>query len=99
MAEAASPHEEGAHDILAAEAFGFPAADPELHHHGPIALPEDPTGIEEPHDILAAEEFPMPAPRPTGLGAALARRRESSLFSGLVLLGAVLLLLRAARRR
>jgi hypothetical protein len=24
------------------------------------ALPEDPTGIEEPHDILAAEEFAMP---------------------------------------
>jgi hypothetical protein len=54
---------EGAHDVLAAEEFGVPAPDPDLHHHGPVALPEDPTGIVEPHDILAAEEFALPAPR------------------------------------
>jgi hypothetical protein len=54
------------HDILAAEAFVVPAPDPELHRHGPVQLPDDPTGIAEPHDVLAAEEFAMPAPRPGG---------------------------------
>jgi len=53
---------DAAHDILAAEEFGVPAPDPELHH-GPVVLPEDPSGIAEPHDILAAEEFAMPAAR------------------------------------
>ena len=43
--------------------FGMPARDPTLHH-GPVTLPDDPTGIAEPHDVLAAEEFAMPAPRP-----------------------------------
>jgi MYXO-CTERM domain-containing protein len=52
-----------AHDVLAAEEFGVPAPDPDLHHHGPVSLPEDPTGIAEPHDVLAAEEFALPAPR------------------------------------
>jgi hypothetical protein len=65
---------EAAHDVLAAEAFAVPARDPELHHHGPISLPEDPTGDPEPHDVLAAEEFPMPAPRPHPADA-LAERR------------------------
>jgi hypothetical protein len=55
--------EEPVHDVLAAEAFAMPAPDPILHHHGPVVLPDDPTGIAEPHDVLAAEEFPMPAPR------------------------------------
>ena len=54
--------EEEAHDVLAAEAFAMPAADPSLRHH-PITLPEDPSGIAEPHDVLAAEEFAMPATR------------------------------------
>jgi hypothetical protein len=63
MAERARSPKENAHDVLAAEAFAMPAADPELHHHGPVVLPEDPTGIAEPHDVLAAEEFPMPATR------------------------------------
>src|SRR5437588_10869549 len=54
-----------AKDVLAAEAFAVPAADPNLHPRGPILVPEDPSGIEEPHDVLAAEEFAMPAsPRP-----------------------------------
>ncbi|MGO9960426.1 MAG: hypothetical protein ACLP50_31370 [Solirubrobacteraceae bacterium] len=53
---------EPAHDILAAEEFGVPAPDPALHHHRPVILPADPTGIAEPHDVLAAEEFAMPAP-------------------------------------
>ncbi len=56
--------EEPAHDVLAAEAFAVPAPDPQLRH-GPVVLPEDPSGIAEPHDVLAAEEFAMPAGRPT----------------------------------
>jgi hypothetical protein len=55
--------EEEAHDVLAAEAFAVPAADPSLRHQ-PITLPDDPSGIAEPHDVLAAEEFAMPATRP-----------------------------------
>ena len=47
------------HDILAAEEFVVPAADPALKH---TELPADPTGIAAPHDVLAAEEFPLPAP-------------------------------------
>ncbi|MGI8630308.1 MAG: hypothetical protein ACR2LV_09145 [Solirubrobacteraceae bacterium] len=41
----------------------MPAPDPTLHH-GPVALPGDPTGIAVAHDVLAAEEFAMPAPEP-----------------------------------
>ncbi len=62
MAETKTPAEEPAHDVLAAEEFPMPAPDPDLHH-GPVVLPDDPTGIVEPHDVLAAEEFPMPAAR------------------------------------
>ncbi len=52
---------EPAHDILAAEEFGMPAADPDLQH-GPVVVPEDPsTPGEPPHDVLAAEQFAMPA--------------------------------------
>jgi len=66
---------DAAHDVLAAEAFAMPAPDPDLHHHGPIRVPEDPAGAAEPHDILAAEEFPMPAPHVPRTGTALAERR------------------------
>jgi hypothetical protein len=65
-------HKELAHDVLAAEAFAMPAADPALHH-GPVVLPEDPTGIAEAHDVLAAEEFAMPAG--SRIGAVLAPPR------------------------
>jgi hypothetical protein len=65
---------EGAHDVLAAEAFAMPAPDPDLHHHGPVNLPDDPSGIAEPHDVLAAEEFPMPAARPHPAVALVERR-------------------------
>jgi hypothetical protein len=65
---------EPVHDVLAAEAFAVPAADPVLHHHEPIVLPEDPTGDSEPHDVLAAEEFPLPALRPHP-AVALSERR------------------------
>jgi hypothetical protein len=53
-------HRDSAHDVLAAEEFGMPARDPVLNH-GPVTLPDDPTGIVEPHDVLAAEEFALPA--------------------------------------
>ena len=54
-------HREPAHDVLAAEEFGVPDPDPVLRYHGPVTLPDDPTGIAEPHDVLAAEEFALPA--------------------------------------
>jgi hypothetical protein len=90
---------EAAHDILAAEAFSVPAADPDLHH-GPVVLPEDPTGIAEAHDILAAEEFAMPAPPhhpEMGLARRSAARRGTVQAGAAVVLG--LLLLRLLRRR
>ncbi len=64
MGKARPPAEEPVHDVLAAEMFAMPGVDRMLHHHGPMRLPDDPTGIAEPHDVLAAEEFPMPAPAP-----------------------------------
>jgi hypothetical protein len=78
MAETQTPADEPARDVLAAEAFAMPAPDPELHHDGPVVLPEDPTGIAEPHDVLAAEEFAMPAVNPARSLAGLARGSESS---------------------
>jgi hypothetical protein len=91
---------DAAHDVLAAEAFAMPAPDPDLHHHGPIRLPEDPAGTAEPHDILAAEEFPMPASHVSGPGTALAERRGGlprlvvEVAAGLVVLGLLRRLLR-----
>jgi hypothetical protein len=58
-------HAEDPHDVLAAEEFEVGSADPALHH-GPLRLPEDPSGIVEPHDVLAAEEFAVPAGRDDG---------------------------------
>jgi hypothetical protein len=98
MANTQTSGEGEAHDILAAEAFGFPAADPDLHHHGPVELPADPTGIEEPHDVLAAEEFPMPAASATTLADRMSSRPRpwALLLAGLV--GASLLVRRLRRR-
>jgi hypothetical protein len=95
-----TPREEPARDVLAAEAFAVPAADPSLSH-GPIKLPDDPTGIAEPHDVLAAEEFAMPAMRaPSQAGRPLeAARRASSRLRVGVLAAVALLVLRALRRR
>src|SRR5260370_40711393 len=87
---AQSPDGEDAHDVLAAEAFAVPAPDPELRH-GPVVLPEAPTGIPEPHDILAAEEFPMPSGgRSCGPGQANRSRaaRRGGLIAGPGLLAA-----------
>jgi hypothetical protein len=88
------------HDVLAAEEFGVPGADPDLHH-GPVVLPEDPAGDSEPHDVLAAEEFPMPAPRRGGAAALTQRpggfpRLAAEFIAGLLL---AVLLLRRRRRR
>src|SRR5918911_1730026 len=89
--------EEAAHDVLAAEAFAMPAADPDLHH-GPVVLPDDPTGIAEPHDILAAEEFPMPAPRhSTTVG--LTRGASAWEWRAVGALALAALALRTVRRR
>jgi hypothetical protein len=98
MPEARVPAEEPARDVLAAEEFAMPAPDPSLHH-GPVTLPEDPTGIAEPHDVLAAEEFAMPAPHPASV---IARRREERRRAAPRVLGAALLgalMLRRRRRR
>ena len=51
---------EPAKDVLAAEEFGVPAADPGLRPED-LALPTDLVGSEA-RDVLAAEEFAMPAP-------------------------------------
>jgi hypothetical protein len=83
-----------AHDVLAAEAFAVPAADPALRQR-PLVLPEDPSGIAEPHDVLAAEEFAMPALGPTASRGGGLRRRSAPWL----VLGALGGLLLAARRR
>jgi hypothetical protein len=46
------PPEDAAHDVLAAEAFAMPSADPSLHK-------------EPAHDVLAAEAFAMPSADPS----------------------------------
>lgn len=84
MAETETSPDEPAHDVLAAEEFPMPAPDPDLHHHGPVVLPDDPTGIAEPHDILAAEEFPMPAGRPGPLVSKTGPRRRGLIAVALV---------------
>jgi hypothetical protein len=97
MAKPNSPEaDDAAHDVLAAEAFQMPGADPDLHH-GPVVLPDDPTGATEAHDILAAEEFAMPAPSPYH-PAALAQRPGGwgRLAAEVVV---VILLFRMLRRR
>ena len=83
---ARDPALESAHDVLAAEEFGVPAGDPALHH-GPVTLPDDPTGIAEPHDVLAAEEFALPAPAAAAPapGAARGPRRTRALLAAAAL--------------
>jgi hypothetical protein len=95
--QAADP--EGAHDVLAAEAFAMPAADPQLHPV-PVVVPDDPTGETEPHDVLAAEEFPLPAGRATPRGTtALSQRRGGWARIGLEVAVAVVLVRALVRRR
>ncbi len=96
------PELEEAHDVLAAEAFAVPAADPVLDHHHPVVLPDDPSGIPDAHDILAAEEFAMPAPvssHPSSRAALVHRARGAQwLLVAVLALGVVSLLLRRRRR-
>jgi hypothetical protein len=89
---------DSARDVLAAEAFAVPAPDPSLTH-GPVVLPDDPTGIAEPHDVLAAEEFAMPAVAKPPEGASLARRAGSAWPVALALAVLVLVWLRARHGR
>jgi hypothetical protein len=92
-------HDEPAHDVLAAEEFAVGAADPDLSH-GPVSLPDDPTGIAEPHDVLAAEEFPLPAHPPSPAGPVAGRRPlDYSHLRAAALLAGAFVLLRRIRRR
>jgi hypothetical protein len=79
--------------------YAVPAPDPAIHH-GPVALPGDLTGAEEPRDVLAAEEFALPAGPPHPLGraedAARSRGRLQRLAAGAAV---AFLALRALRRR
>jgi hypothetical protein len=95
-----NPPKQDARDVLAAEAFAVPSADPSLRHR-PIALPDDPTGIAEPHDVLAAEEFAMPAPRQSlGSGGPAGIAAKAAKPAGIgALAAAALLVQRALRRR
>ena len=89
--------EEPAHDVLAAEAFAVPAPDPQLRH-GPVELPEDPSGIAEPHDILAAEAFAMPVGRPAAASGG-SRGKDARHWALLLAAGAGALTLLVRRRR
>src|ERR1700761_4420303 len=94
----AEDHVDKPHDVLAAEEYGVPAADPALHH-GPVRLPDDPTGIAEPHDVLAAEEFALPAPPPGAHEpSALARAARSRTLVVVAAVG-LLVALRLRKRR
>ena len=89
---------EPAHDVLAAEAFAVPTADPGLRR--PMQLPEDPSGIAEPHDILAAEEFAMPVGRPALGGGRLTPSAEAGRWAAVGAAAAgFIALLRLRRRR
>jgi hypothetical protein len=104
MPEHRNPGDDSAHDVLAAEAFAMPSADPSLRHK-PITLPDDPSGIAEAHDVLAAEEFAMPAPRGASEsgGGALARASEAAspkrvaIAAALALLALIVLMRRRGR--
>lgn len=99
MARHRTPDEEPAHDVLAAEAFAVPAADPALRHR-PVVLPEDPSGIGEPHDILAAEEFAMPAVTGGRGRGTLTRAAEAPAWTKVgAAAGALVALIELRRRR
>ena len=98
MTDAEKRRRDSAHDVLAAEEFGVPAPDPSLHH-GPITLPDDPTGILEAHDVLAAEEFAMPAPRYGGGEAHDLNRRAQRSRATLLAAGALAFVALRLRRR
>jgi hypothetical protein len=86
-----------ARDVLAAEEFAVPAADPSIGHP-PVELPEDPSGISAPHDVLAAEEFALPASAPHAW-AQERRTRSVALPAGVIVaaLGVLIVILRRRR--
>jgi hypothetical protein len=90
-------HRDQAHDVLAAEEFVVPAPDPAIGH-GPVALPEDPSGISGPHDVLAAEEFAMPAGRSHGGANVSGSRGRGRAAAVIGAAGALVVLLRLRRR-
>jgi hypothetical protein len=90
---------EPAHDVLAAEMYAMPAPDPTIHH-GPVVLPGDLTGEQEPRDVLVAEEFALPAGPPHPLGRVDGGSRSRGRARRLAVGGAVaFVVLRALRRR
>jgi hypothetical protein len=95
MSERQTADGQEAHDVLAAEEFAMPTLDPTLHH-GPVSLPEDPTGAAEPHDVLAAEEFAFPAARKSWAGVVQRNQRPSA--SPIVAIVGLLLLVVVVRR-
>jgi hypothetical protein len=101
MSESETSAQEPARDVLAAEAFAVPGPDPSLHQ-GPVVLPDDPSGIDEPHDVLAAEEFAMPAARSSRVAGMLSGGSGSSTRLAVAVVGGTLLgllALRLLRRR
>jgi LPXTG-motif cell wall-anchored protein len=98
MTQGRNPEQEPAHDVLAAEAFAVPAADPRLRSR-PFSVPDDPSGIAEPHDILAAEEFAMPAASRETEPTTLARGAESPWWTALGAAAALLAVVGFRRRR
>jgi len=101
MREPRDRNDQDAHDVLAAEEFPMPAPDPAIHH-GPVELPSDLTGSDEPRDVLAAEEFAMPAGSPHAFGPTdirLSRAGGPSLLPLLMLGGLVIVVARRRRRR
>jgi hypothetical protein len=95
----APDNKDPAEDVLAAEMYAVPAPDPTIHH-GPVVLPGDLTGADEPRDVLAAEEFALPAGPPHPLGRAEGTDRSRGRFRRVVA-GAALafVALRTLRRR
>jgi hypothetical protein len=91
-------HRDEAHDVLAADEFVVPAPDPAIHH-GPVALPDDPSGISGPHDVLAAEEFAMPAGRAHAGANVLGSGGRSRALVGVGAAGALAALLLRKRHR
>jgi hypothetical protein len=91
-------HREEVHDVLAAEEFGVPAPDPAIGH-GPVTLPDVPTGTTEPHDVLAAEEFAMPAGRVHGGANASGSSGNGRTVIGFLGAGALAALLLRKRHR
>jgi hypothetical protein len=87
-----------AHDVLAAEEFEVGSGDPALHH-GPLRLPDDPSGIAEPHDVLAAEEFAVPAGPAAGSASGTSKVGLISRVGGALGLGALVTMLVRRRRR